>query len=130
MAIQLKVIKKRDPRNLTMEAKYHGVAVATDIADLEYLSEKVSAQSSMSEADVYAVLIALESHIIHDLKKGAIVRLGRLGSFQVGVSTHGSTTKEAFSAKLVHKSRILFRPGKGLKKMLKILDFSIIPYKD
>ena len=122
MTIKIKVIGNRNPRKLD-ELKYYATTVSRGDTDLEMLSELVSDQTSMTKADCYGVLIALEHNIIQELKNGNIVRLGSLGSYQISVSSDGTLHKKDFKAKNIKKARILFRPGKGLKNMLKYLKY-------
>ena len=86
----------------------------------------VASQSTVSRADCYAVLIALESNIIRMLRVSKIVRLGNLGSFQIAVKSEGKDTSEEVTANAVKGSRIKFRSGKAFRQMLKTLEFSIV----
>jgi len=121
MAVKIKTVQKRNPRDLVAPAKFYAQAIADGSVDLNDLAEIIATQCTVSKADCYAVLIALESNIIRELKKGRIIRLGELGSFQVGVSSEGSDLSEDVSAASVKKSKINFRPGFSLRGMLKAL---------
>jgi nucleoid DNA-binding protein len=57
------------------------------------------------------------------LEQGRIVKLGRLGNFQVGLSSEGKETPNEVSIAAITKSRILFRPGKKMRGMLKTLSY-------
>jgi predicted histone-like DNA-binding protein len=70
-----------------------------------------------------AVLNVLEKNILRELKEGRIVRLGKLGDFQVGLSSEGFATEEEVTAAAVKKSRILFCPAKKMKALLETLSF-------
>jgi hypothetical protein len=52
------------------------------------------------------------------------VRLEKLGNFQVSLSSEGFATQEEVTASAVKKSRILFRPAKKMRDLLKDLSFS------
>ncbi|MBG6187832.1 hypothetical protein IWX80_002204 [Flavobacterium sp. CAN_S2] len=52
-----------------------------------------------------------------------IVKLGRLGNFQVGISSEGKEAAADVSSSAIKKSRILFRPGKKLRTLLNDLSF-------
>jgi predicted histone-like DNA-binding protein len=69
------------------------------------------------------VLVSLERSLIRELKNGRIVRLGRLGDFQISVSSFGSDVVEEVSASSVKKARILFKPSVGCRNMLKTLEY-------
>lgn len=123
MPIKFKTQSRKNPQDLTAPEKYYAAAVADGNVDLDRLAELISYQCTVTETDCYAVLMALEHNIIGELKQGRIVKLGRLGNFQVGISSTGSDTAAEVSATSITKSRILFRPGKKLRTMLDGVSF-------
>jgi predicted histone-like DNA-binding protein len=125
MAVKLKMVTKRNPRNVSEPAKYYGVAVSRGKINHRDLAELISSQSSMTEGDVLGVLKALELNIINILESGQSVELGELGTFSIGASTQGIELKEKFSIRQVTKRRVLFRPGYSFKRMLRRLRFSV-----
>ena len=52
-----------------------------------------------------------------------IVKLGRVGSFQVGISSEGKLTSEEVTSSAIIKNRIRFRPGKRLRSFLKDVSY-------
>jgi len=68
--------------------------------------------------------VALEDVITEALKSGEIVRLGDLGSLQIGISSKGATTEEDFSDALIKKARINFRPGSAIVGVLSNLTYA------
>ena len=123
MPIKFKTQSRKNPQDLTAPEKYYAAAVADGNVDLDRLAELISYQCTVTETDCYAVLLALEHNIIGELGQGRIVKLGRLGNFQVGISSKGSDTAAEVSATAITKSRILFRPGKKLRTMLDGVSF-------
>jgi predicted histone-like DNA-binding protein len=123
MPIKFKTQSRKNPQDLTAPDKYYAAAVADGNVDLDRLAELISYQCTVTETDCYAVLLALEHNIIGELGQGRIVKLGRLGNFQVGISSKGSDTAAEVSASAIIKSRILFRPGKKLRTMLDGVSF-------
>ena len=71
----------------------------------------------------------MEDVIIEALKSGEIVRLGDLGTFQIGLSGKGALTEEEYESSLIKKARINFRPGVALAGMLTSLTFAKVPKK-
>lgn len=130
MALPLKIVKKRDPRDVTKPVKYYVTTKSTGEIDFEELAKKTSEQCTVTRADCYAVLIALEENIKDALSFGKIVRFGTIGSFQISISSHGSETKETVGIAAVKSKRILFRPDKRLKLFLKGLSFTKAGFKD
>jgi predicted histone-like DNA-binding protein len=123
MAIKFKVLPRKNPQDQLAPEKFYAAAVADGDVDLDRLAELISYQCTVTETDCYAVLMALEHNIIGELKQGRIVKLGRLGNFQVGISSTGSDTAAEVSATAIKKSRILFRPGKKMRTMLDGVSF-------
>jgi predicted histone-like DNA-binding protein len=60
------------------------------------------------------------------LENGKIVRLGDFGSFQIGISSEGTESKEKFQPSLIKKPRVIFRQGIGTKEMLRNIEYEKI----
>ena len=67
--------------------------------------------------------------MIDALKGGEIVRLGDLGTFQIGVSGKGALTEEDYTPSLIQKARINFRPGIALSGILTSLTYAKVSKK-
>ena len=87
--VKITPISKSNPQDTTAVNKFYAQAVATGKTDLERLAYLVSNQSTVREGDCYAVILSLVHNIIDELKQGRIVKLDKLGSFQIGVSSEG-----------------------------------------
>ena len=124
MSIKYKTIERKNPQDRTLDAKYYAAVVANGSVDFETLAEMISEQSALSESDCLALLNILEVNIIRELKQGRIVRLGKLGNFQISLSSKGFETEGEVSAEGITNTRILFRPAVKLRTMLKNLKFS------
>ncbi len=123
MAIKYKVLPRRNPQDVTAPEKFYAAAIADGDVDLDRLAELISYQCTVTASDCYAVLLSLEHNIVGELGQGRIVRLGRLGNFQVGISSEGQDFEMDVNSNSITKSRILFRPGKKLRTMLNDLSF-------
>lgn len=123
MAIKYKVLPRKNPRDLQAPEKFYAAAIADGDVDLDRLAELISYQCTVTASDCYAVLLSLEHNIIGELGQGRIIKLGRLGNFQVGISSDGKENAADVSSAAIKKSRILFRPGKKLRTMLNDLSY-------
>ncbi len=123
MSIKYKVLPRKNPRDIAAPEKFYAAAIADGDVDLDRLAELISYQCTVTATDCYAVLHSLEHNIIGELGQGRIVKLGRLGNFQVGISSEGKDSLTEVSSANIVKSRILFRPGKNLRSMLNGLSF-------
>lgn len=124
MSIKYKTLPRKNPQDLAAPEKYYAAVVANGSIDFETLAEQISNQCTVTETDCLAVLNALEQNVVHELKQGRIVRLGKLGNFQVGFSSNGYDTQAEVSATSITKTRILFRPARKMRELLKNLSFS------
>jgi predicted histone-like DNA-binding protein len=123
MAITIIPIGKTNPTNPTQPMLFYPKVIKNGETDLDEISEKIAYESSLTQADCYAVIISLVHMISKELDEGKIVRLGPLGSFQISVKSKGSDLAEDVSSKNVQSASILFRPGKKFKEMLLNLKF-------
>ena len=113
-----------NPRDKEAAPKFYGHVQASGDISLREMSERIQQTCTVHKSDVFAVLVALEDVITEALKSGEIVRLGDLGSLQIGISSKGAVTEEDFSDALIHKARINFRPGSALMGALTNLTFA------
>lgn len=57
------------------------------------------------------------------LKAGRIARLGDLGSLQIGLNSEGAASVKEFSGSMIKGAHLIFRPGKTLAELMKILSY-------
>ena len=113
-----------NPRDKEAAPKFYGHVQASGDIDIREMRERIQQTCTVHKSDVFAVLVALEDVITEALKSGEIVRLGDLGTLQIGISSKGAVTEEDFSDALIHKARINFRPGSALMGALTNLTFA------
>ena len=113
-----------NPRDKEAAPKYYGHVQASGDIDIREMSERIQATCTVHKSDVFAVLVALEDVITEALKSGEIVRLGDLGTLQIGISSKGAETEEDFDDSLIKKARINFRPGSAIVGVLSNLTYA------
>lgn len=123
MSITFKSVARRNPQDVNLPEKYYAKAIASGQVDLDTLAEQIAYECTVTESDTYAVLLALVRNVARELEQGRIVRLGKLGNFQISVSSEGYDTENEVNALGITKSRILFRPGKRLRESLDSLHY-------
>ena len=123
------VVPRINPREKNDPPKYYAQAQASGDLSIREMSERIQATCTVTKADVYAVLVSMEDVIIDALKSGEIVRLGDLGTFQIGISSKGAETEEDYDASLIKKARINFRPGLALTGVLSGLSYKKVAVK-
>ena len=109
--------------------KYYGHVQARGDVSLREMSERIQATCTVTKADVYAVLVALEDVITEALRRCEIVRLCDLGTFQIGIASKGTLTEEDYDTSLIKKARINFRPGSALVGVLSNLTYQKVAVK-
>ena len=123
------VVPRINPRDKEAAPKFYARAQASGDVNIREMSERIQQSCTVTKADVQAVLVALEDVIIDALKGGEIVRLGDLGTFQIGISSKGAETEEDYDASLIKKARINFRPGLALVGVLSGLSYKKVAIK-
>ena len=118
------VVPKINPRDRESEAKFYGNVKSSGDINIREMAERIQGSCTVTKADVYAVLVALEDVISESIQKGEIVRLMDIGTFRVGISTKGALTEEEFSEALIKKAHIIFRPGSILQNALAHINFT------
>ena len=113
-----------NPRDKEAAPKFYGHVQASGDIDIREMSERIQATCTVHKSDVFAVLVALEDVITEALKIGEIVRLGDLGTLQIGISSKGAETEEDFDDSLIKKARINFRPGSAIVGILSNLTYA------
>ena len=118
-----------NPRDKEAAPKFYGQVQSSGDISLREMAERIQQTCTVHKSDVFAVLIALEDVITDALRGGEIVRLGDLGTFQIGISSKGAETEEDYSDTLIKKARINFRPGSALVGALSGLTFQKVAVK-
>ena len=118
------VVPKINPRDRETEPKFYGNVKSSGDINIREMAERIQGSCTVTKADVYAVLVALEDVISESIQKGEIVRLMDIGTLRVGISTKGALTEDKFDDSLIKKARILFRPGTILQNAIANLNFT------
>ena len=118
------VVPKINPRDCETEPKFYGNVKSSGDINIREMAERIQQSCTVTKADVYAVLVALEDVISESIQKGEIVRLMDIGTFRVGISTKGALKEEDFNDALIKKTRIIFRPGTILSEALANINFT------
>lgn len=118
------VVPRKNLINKEEPAKYYAQAQASGDVDVKDMSLRIEKACTVTRADVMAVLISLEDTIVEGLQRGEIVRLGEIGTFQIGLRGKGATTEGEYNVSLIRKAKVNFRPGVALTSILPTLSFA------
>lgn len=124
--ISYKVIQKRNPQDKegTQPKKFYAKIDQTGQVTLAQLAKQIEQRSTVSRADIQAVLISLTEVTKEALENGQIVRLGELGSVRLSIKSEGKYTEKEVTADTIKGAKIVFTPSVELKKITRDLKFS------
>ncbi|HSO87025.1 MAG TPA: HU family DNA-binding protein [Draconibacterium sp.] len=123
MAIKFKVIERGRPGEPESVKKFYASAQTSGELTLTKLTKSIEMMSTVSGADIRAVLYAMVEVMKMSLADGQIVRLGELGSLRINISSNGEETAEDVTSRSVKSSRIVFVPGADLKNLLQNMTY-------
>ena len=123
MSIKFNVVPKKNPQKRNDPAKYYANIVGDGKTTLEDLAKDASTMSTVSKADILAVLESTFSKIADDIADGKIVYVGEYFTLQAGGSSIGEEKEEDVTAANIKSVKAVFRPGKMIKNALKLATF-------
>lgn len=124
MSIKFNVIERGEPGVVGGGTKkYYASPQMNGELDLEDLTKAIEKISTVSGADIRAVLYALVDVAVDNLGRGTIVRLGDLGSMRVSLKSTGEATPEDVSASSVKSAKVVFTPGSRIKATLAVAKY-------
>ncbi|MBL1410682.1 HU family DNA-binding protein [Sphingobacterium faecale] len=118
MAMKFNIHEIVNGMNPEAPNKFYLRPISSGEKNLDELAADIAHSSSLTEADVYAVLQSLVREIPRAIADGYIVRLGNLGSFRMSINSSGSHSADQVSEQNIIKRRLIFNAGKSVKKEL------------
>ena len=109
------------------EKKFYANAKMTGEVSIQTLISRIEKISTVSGADIRAVLYALTDVVPEEMAAGNVVKIGELGHFRVSLSSEGHETAEEVNEASIKKSRVIFTPGPKFRQMLKTLSYKKLP---
>lgn len=119
MAIPYIITQRTNSIDTNKSSIYFLKIVHNNMIKIDQLSKEIEKETSLSEVDVHAVLIALQGKIMQHLEEGNVVNLENLGKFSIAAKTIAHENKEDVSVKDVQKFGINFMPSLKIKRWLK-----------
>ena len=118
---------QRVPSDQPYQERRAGEAYATAQINgelsLKQLSRRVSMQTTVSRADVVAVLISTVENLLDALQEGKQVDFGELGKFRLHILNEGAESLEKFTSTNITGVSIQYIPGEDLKNVFAGLEF-------
>jgi len=126
MAVNYIAVPKKNPNDLSQPVKYYAQVVSSGDINMRALANEISLISTLSIADVTAVIETLLQIVPIKLLDGKIVRLGELGYFSLSVSSEGVNTAAELTSIHIKNANIKFRPGQVFQKAVKDVEYNKI----
>lgn len=110
-------LRQEKRENSKFKDQWYARAVHTSTVNIDDLAEEMEANCTVKCADIVAVLSELVETMKKHLQMSHRVKLDRLGTFKIGMSTKPSPTIKDFNAKDNVKSvHVLFQPETKINK--------------
>ncbi|MFY1046836.1 DNA-binding protein [Chryseobacterium sp. GP-SGM7] len=123
MPITFNVISRKNIQKPNDPPKYYADIVGNGQTTLADLAKHAASVSTVSKADILAVLESTFSKIADDVADGKIVYVGEYFTLQAGGSSEGKDTAGEVNASSIKSVKTIFRPGKMIKDTLKLASF-------
>ena len=127
MALNYSVSLRPNPLEREASPKAYATAQMNGELSLKQLSRRVSSQTTVSRADVVAVLTATVDNLLEALTEGKQVDFGELGKFRLQIASIGTEKLTDFTAAHITGVNIQFVPGDDLKKIFNGMSFNPVP---
>lgn len=127
MPLNYSIAMMGNPMNAEDPKKAYAKAQISQELSLKDLSKQVASQTTVSRADVSAVLISTVENMFEALRDGKQVDFGELGKFRLQITSHGAETAEKFTANNITGVNIQFIPGEDLKDIFTSMGFAPVP---
>lgn len=121
-----KLVEKMNPMDHSKPKLFYAISSNNGKIGLRDVSNMISENCSLKNADVLAVLESLVEVVSDQLSQGKTVYLGDFGTFTPSIKSEGVETSEKFSQRNILKVKVNFRQGLEFKRRLALINFSKI----
>lgn len=123
MPLNYSIVLLGNPRKPDDPKKAYARSQVSKELTLKGLSQRVAAQTTVSRADVSAVLISVVENMIEALRDGEQVDFGELGKFRLQATSRGADSAEVFTATNITGVNIQFGSRRRSEKDLQRYEF-------
>lgn len=127
MPLNYSIAMLSNPRDPARPKKAYARAQIGNKLTLRGFSKRIASQTTVSRADVSAVLISMLENLINALREGNQVNFGEIGKFRLQISSKGADKAELFTPHNITGVSIQFVPGSELKNLFNGLTFTPVP---
>ena len=113
----------------TNKIRYYMLVAPVKPVELGDIAARIERTSTVSSADIKAVLDALQYEVREQIKAGHSVRLGDLGSFRPTIACRGMDKAEDLTVRNIKRVRVKFTPSATLEKDFSPVFVTFAKYK-
>ncbi len=104
--------------------KFYARAQMNESISLKKFAKLIAMQTTVSYADVTAVLVSMQENMIIELQRGNQIDFGELGKFRLQLTSEGAATAAEFKSDINIKGvNIQFIPGSDLANIFVGMEF-------
>lgn len=130
MPIKYKVREKSQPGvKGGGKKKWYASIINDGEVGIDDLVKQIEKFSTLSEADIRAVIFALENAMQDALANSKIVRLDKIGSLYPTLSSNSAETEREFNANNIKSVNVNYRAGKRILDAMKAAGFEKVSTK-
>ena len=118
--LKYNVLARKSP--IDNSVKFYAQVTSPTPVKCQQLATAISEKCTVTIHDVKAVLSALEEEIANNIRNGASVRLGDLGTFRATISSEGAESRDAFAAKNIRRVNVRFMASPNMRHKLSVLN--------
>ena len=122
--INYSVSSRLNPADKEAAPKWYATAQTTQKMTLDNLAALVATGTTLTRADVHAVIIALVDQVMTALANGASVSLGEIGTFRITLNSEGTPTADEFTAENIKSASVRYWPSQKMKSVVDGLTYN------
>jgi len=130
MAIEFKATKVNNNMKPEEAPRYYAKAVTKGTVTLNRIIDDMCSESTVSKADVVAVIAGLSRHLIKNLQDGYTVKIDSLGTFSTSVKSPTVNSSEEVISKDVSFSKINYLPEVHMLESFRSVPFKRVETKE
>ena len=124
MSVKFNLIERANPLDRAAPKKWYPSIQASGHVTTRQLAAQASLMSTLTTADIAAVIESLLTIIPAELAKGNVVELGDFGSFWLRINAEGAENEGMVRTDNITGVLPRFTPGKEFKNALKGIVFN------
>lgn len=125
MAVSYSVSKMNSNFGDKTDGKFYAHAQINGTTSLKQFSQLIASQTTVSRADVAAVLISSVENLVMELQRGNQVEFGELGKFRLQITSKGAEKAADFKSDTnITGVNVQFVPGEDLNDLFSKLEFT------